>query len=247
MLFSVLMAIAAQIRSRAFRGLAYGPHPRQRLDIRAPVGADGEASVVVVLPPAAQGVSERGHRNAVGRVLASRGFVALVPRFHDDADLALRLEDAARACAWARAHAGTYGGDPQRVFVLGEGDAAGVAAMLALDPVWLEAASARGALRGVIGVQGLYDLAPLHATTRSRDGAPPMLLIAGADGGEEDRSTGWLARTLRILGSPVAEIRYPGLSAHSGLHGLAGVLGLRRTPLQEVERFLRLGALEPAA
>lgn len=239
MLFSVVTAIAAPVRSRAVHGLAYGPHARQRLDLRVPIGADGEASVVVVLPSA--------RKSRAAQVLASRGFVALLPAFHEGADLTARLEDAAHACAWAQGHAAAYGGDPERVFVLGEGDGAAVAAMLALDPIWLTGVGAHGALRGVVGVQGLYDLAPLNATAQTPVGAPPMLLIAAADGGAEDKSAGWLARTLRTLGKPVAEIRYPGLSAGSGLHGLAGALGLRRTPLQEVERFLRLGALEPTA
>lgn len=245
MLFSIVMPVAAQVRSRLFRDLAYGPRAGQRLEIRAPLGADGEASMVVLLPCASPGFSDRLRRASVGRMLASRGFVVLAPAARQD-DLSLRLEDAALACAWAQAQAAAYGGDPASVFVLGERDAAGVAAMLALDPVWLKAAGARGALRGVVGVQGLYDLAALHATAPAGSAGPPMLLIAAADGGTADQSTGWLARTLRTLGGPVAEVRYPGLGPRSGLHGLAGALGLRRTPLQEVERFLRLGALEPA-
>ncbi len=241
MVFSLLAGGCASVRSRYVRGLTYGP--RRPLGLHAPMGADGEAPVVVILPSAVQGCWRRRRaRAAIGRVLASRGFVALTLAFDSAALLTQRLEDAALACVWAQRHAADHGGDPQRVFVLGHADGACAAAMLALDPRWLEAAGAEAVLRGVVGVSGLYDLEPLKAHARAE--APPMLLIAGAEG-PSGCSTGRLARDRRSVGGLVAEIRYPGLDAASGPQGLAGALELPRAPLEEVERFIRLCSLEP--
>jgi hypothetical protein len=92
----------------------------------------------------------------------------------------------------------------------------------------------------VVGVAGLYDLEPLEAHVRAE--APPMLLIAAAEG-PSGCSTGRLARARRSVGGPVAEIRYPNLDARWGLRALR----LRPTPLEDVERFIRLGSLEGAA
>lgn len=240
MVLSFLAAGRAPVRTRAFRGLAYRDRPGRNLDVRAPLGADGEAPVVVVLATANLGLRRRP--SALGRVLASRGLVVLSPLFDAKADLAGRLEDAALACAFARARAADYGGDPRRVFVVGEAEGACAAAMLALDPRWLGAAGAGGVLRGVVGVSGLYDLEPLEAHARAE--APPMLLIA--ETGPSGCSTARLAQTRRSAGRPVAEIRYPGQGSRLGLSGLAAVFGLSTTPLEQMERFIRLGSLEPA-
>ena len=242
MVFSLLAGGRTSVRSRCVRGLTYGPC--RPLGLHAPVGADGEAPVVVILPSAVGFWRRRRAKAAVGRVLASRGFVVLAPAFDPASALAQRLEDAALACVWAQRHAADHGGDPKRVFVLGHADGACAAAMLALDPRWLQAAGAKAVLRGVVGVSGLYDLEPLKAHARAE--APPMLLIAGAEG-PSGCSTGRLARARRSVGGPVAEIRYPGLHATSGLLGLAGALGFPRTPLEEVERFIRLCSLESVA
>ena len=240
MVFSFIAGGRTSVRSRRVRGLTYGP--RRPLSLHAPVGADGEAPVVVILPSAVQGFWRRRDGVAVGRVLASRGFVALALGFDPAASLAQRLEDAAFACVWAQRHAADHGGDPKRVFVLGHADGACAAAMLALDPRWLQAAGAEAVLCGVVGVSGLYDLEPLEAHAQAE--APPMLLIAEAEG-PSGCSTSRLACARRSAGGPVAEIRYPGLDAASGLRGLADALGLPRTPLEEVERFIRLCSLEP--
>jgi hypothetical protein len=242
MVFSLLTGGRTSVRSRRVRGLSYGP--RRPLSVHAPIGADGEAPVVVILPSAVRDFWRRGDSVAVGLALASRGFVALAPGSDPAAPLDQRLEDAALACAWAEHHAADHGGDPRRMFVLGHADGACAAAMLALDPRWLQAAGAKGVLRGVVGVSGLYDLEPLEAHAGAE--APPMLLIAGSEG-PSGCSTGRLARARRSVGGPVAEIRYPGLDAASGLHGLASALGLSRTPLEDVERFIRLCSLETVA
>ena len=49
------------------------------------------------------------------------------------------VEDAAHAVAWARTHAAEYGGDPQKLFVIGHSAGAYLAALLALDPEYLAA------------------------------------------------------------------------------------------------------------
>ena len=242
MVFSLLTGDRTSVRSRRVRGLSYGPC--RPLSVHAPIGADGEAPVVVTLPSAAGGLWRGRDGAVVGRALASRGFVALAPESDPAAPLAQRLEDAALACAWAQHHAADHGGDPRRMFVLGHADGACAAAMLALDPHWLQAAGVGAVLRGVVGVSGLYDLEPLEVDAGAE--APPMLLIAGSEG-PSGCSTGRLAGARRSVGGPVAEIRYPGLEAASGLHGLAGALGLSRAPLEEVERFIRLCSLETAA
>ena len=48
------------------------------------------------------------------------------------------LEDAARAVAFAREHAPSWGADPRRLVLMGHSAGAHIAAMLACDRQWLD-------------------------------------------------------------------------------------------------------------
>ena len=234
MLLPLFMTFAAPLRSRVARGLAYGPGARRTIEVHAPLGADGEAPVVVVFKPC--------DRRA-GQLLATRGLVVVIAGLGGDWRGEAALEDAAQACAWARAHAADYGGDPGRLFVFGHAEGGGVAARLALDPRWLEAVGLVNGLRGAVGVLGLYEPADEDAPPVRADAPPMLLLAARKDGGEGDRSTCRLAQRLRAAGAEVAEIRVPWLD-HAPLHSLVGSLRMRLMALDEIERFIRLRSLE---
>jgi acetyl esterase/lipase len=237
MLIPLLMALAAPIRSRAARGLTYGPDAWQTIEVHAPDGADGEAPVLVVFKPC--------DRRA-GQILAAHGLVVMVAGRAAGWTGPGALEDAATAFAWAREHAADYGGDPGRLFVFGHAEGGGVAARLALDPRWLASVGLEGSLRGAVGVLGLYEPGG-EAAPPVRPDAPPMLLLAGRkDGGERDCSTGRLAQRLRSAGAEVAEIRAPGLDP-APWHRLAVALRQRLMMVDEIERFIRLRCLEPVA
>jgi hypothetical protein len=237
MLLSLLLGLGSQIRSRTVRGLTYGPKAHQTIEVHAPIGADGEAPVVVVLRPPAVGAF-RGRR--FGRLLAARGLVIVAVAVAESEDA---LCDAAAACAWAHERAAAFGGDPRRLFVMGAAKTAGVAARLALEPRWLaEAGSAR--LRGVVGFKGLYDLG-VEPAALARPDAPPLLLVAGCDRhSEADLGAGRLIGAVRSVGGQVAEIRCPAFDPPP-LHRLLGALPLGLMALDQVERFIRLGSLEP--
>jgi len=231
MLLPLFMTFAAPLRSRVVRGLAYGPGARRTIEVHAPLGADGEAPVVVVFKPCDR---------RSGQILAAHGLVVVVAGRKAGWAGPGALEDAARACAWAREHAAEHGGDPGRMFVFGHAEGGGVAARLALEPHWLAAVGLNDSLRGAVGVLGLYELADEQAV---RADAPPMLLLAARkDGGEGDRSTGGLARRLRAAGAEVTEIRVPWLDG-APIQSLFECLKMRLLALDEIERFIRLRSL----
>lgn len=234
MLLPLLLALAAPLRSRVARGLKYGPGAGRTIEVHAPLGADGEAPVVVMFKPCSR---------RAGQILAARGLVVVVAGLGADWKEAAALEDAAEACAWARARAVDYGGDPRRLFVFGHAEGGRVAARLALDPRWLRSVGLQDALRGAVGVLGLYESAGDESPPVCSDAPPMLLLAASKDGGERDRSTRLLAQRLRTAGAQVAEIRVPWLD-HTPLPRLIGSLRLRLIMLDEIERFIRLRSLE---
>ncbi|MFO1427926.1 MAG: alpha/beta hydrolase [Steroidobacteraceae bacterium] len=239
--------------------LAYGPDRRQRLDVYAPRRAH-DAPVVVFWYGGSWQDGRRQQYRFVGAALASAGFVAVLPdyRLHPQVVFPAFVEDAARAYAWAAAHATQYGGDPAKMFVMGHSAGAHQAAMLALEPRWIEAAGGdpRG-LRGLIGLSGPYvltpntpalnrifaapatlpDWQPVQHVTAS---APPALLIHGlADELVDPRQSERLSAALAAAGVAVRYLKFAGRN-HADTVAALSVPARRRAPvLEEVRRFVR--------
>lgn len=227
--------------------IAYGPLPRQRLDLYQPEGTapPGGWPVVVFFYGGSWNSGERAQYGFVGAALASRGMLALVAdyRLYPEVRFPEFLSDSALAVAWALEHVREQGGNPQRVFVMGHSAGAYNAAMLALDPRWLGAARhSPQALAGFIGLAGPYDFLPMSnpdaqpvffhpdyppgtqpiefASAR----APRSFLAAGASDSLVDpvRNTEALAGRLRAAGVQVELQRYAGTN-HVTLIGAFGV------------------------
>ena len=130
------------VRQRA-DGVAYGPHPRHRLDVYAPVKRGAAPLPIVVFFYGGGWV--RGHRSEfgfVGRALAARGYMAVMPdyRLAPEHRFPAYLEDGALALKWVVEHATELGGDPTRIAVAGHSAGGHLAGLLALDGRYVEAA-----------------------------------------------------------------------------------------------------------
>lgn len=69
------------------------------------------------------------------------------------------IEDVARAAAWLLREGRTYGLDPARLWLAGHSAGAHLAALLALDPSYLQKAQVpASAIKGVMAISGVYDL-----------------------------------------------------------------------------------------
>ncbi|MSQ73868.1 MAG: alpha/beta hydrolase [Betaproteobacteria bacterium] len=121
--FSELLATAPKEGS-VTRDIAYGAHPRQVLDVYAPRGAANSPVVVFVHGGAfVNGNKDRSSEiySNVCWYLARHGVLGinmeyrLAPEFK----YPCATEDVAAAVAWARKNAGRFGGDPERIFLMG--------------------------------------------------------------------------------------------------------------------------------
>ena len=119
--------------------LAYGSHPRQRLDLYQPVAPNGDVVLFVH-----GGAFVRGDKtiNAAmyGNVLAwfaRQGVLGINVEYRlaPEATYPAGGEDVGAAVRWAAGHCARYGGNPARVFVLGHSAGGTHAATYAYDPV----------------------------------------------------------------------------------------------------------------
>ncbi|MEQ7873829.1 alpha/beta hydrolase [Sphingomonas sp. ASV193] len=235
-------------------GIAYGPDPRQRLDIWVPEGGGAGRPVVVFFYGGGWNSGERGDYGFVGRALAARGFVTVVPdyRLVPAVRYPAFVEDGAAAVRWVRANIARHGGDPRRIHLSGHSAGAYIAAMLALDRDF-----AAGPIESAALLSGPYDFAPFDdprsiaafgnwpdaAATQpvhyARRDAPPMLLVHGtADEVVRPRNSEALAAALRAKGAPVELALYPGKSHIDTIKSLSPLFRGSTPALGDMVRFL---------
>lgn len=166
----------------------YGPDPRQRLDVFTTAEAGALRPVLVFVHGGGfTGGDKRGPDGSpfyanVGQWAARNGLVGVnmtyrlapahpYPAVQTDIDLAL---------AWVRANVAAYGGDPDRVVLMGHSAGASHVAGYV-------AQGATTGLTGAVLLSGLYELADASESARAYYGDDPALLAARAPGAGLER------------------------------------------------------------
>jgi acetyl esterase/lipase len=263
----VLNAVAGDSH-QGRQGLAYGPDPRQQLDVYQP-----EAGVRPALPPIVVffygGSWTRGERadyRFVGEALASAGAIVVIPDYRLSPGVRYPdfVRDSAAAVKWAFDHAAELGGSPDNVVVMGHSAGGYNAAMVALDRRWLDGAglAPQRKLAGFIGLAGPYDFLPIenaetrvafrwpdtapatqpinHVTAQ----APRTLLLAAINDSlvNPQRSTVGLGDKLKSAGVPVRVQLFPRVNHVTLLAAMGQPLRWLAPVRAEVLAFLGLPA-----
>jgi acetyl esterase/lipase len=248
---------------------SYGDDARQKLDVYAPEHPDGRP-VVIFFYGGTWSAGKKSDYAFVGAALAERGYVTVIPdyRLYPKVRFPTFVEDGARAVAWVQQHARDFGGDPDRLVLMGHSAGAHIAALLALNPSYLAAAGVRPhSVAGLIGLSGPYALVPdtdtLHAIFGAPHNqtdwqpvhfagpsAPPTLLLAGADDKVVySAHTEKLRDALLSQGDEVETHLYPGRGHADTIASFAVVVRYRTPALEQSVAFLaRITAVaRPAA
>lgn len=117
------------------RDLAYGPAPRQHLDLYRPVGATEPLPTVFYVHGGGFRSLSKDTHWLMGLAFARAGFAVLNVdyRLAPAAPYPAPLSDVARAWTWVLDHADRLGVDPTRLLVAGESAGANLAAALTLS------------------------------------------------------------------------------------------------------------------
>ena len=246
---------------RVARDLEYGSNPRQRFDIYAP-GAASAASPLPVLVFFYGGGWDSGSKDVYGwaaQALAARGFVVAVAdyRLVPEVLFPVFIEDAAAATARVAEVAAEYGGDPNRLGVIGHSAGAHLAMMITLDRRYMAAVGKPDLIKAAAGLAGPYDFLPFDVPASvnafgqapdpeqtqplyfARADAPPLWLGHGTtDTVVHDEDTVLLEARTRELGGRCEAKLYPGLR-HEDLIATFSPLFRKKAPvLADVTAFL---------
>lgn len=253
----------ADAADMAARSVLFDRKTELRLDIWKPAGSsrNDRAPVVVFFYGGSWNSGSRTDYGFAGRALAAQGFVVIIPDYRKVPDVRwpTYLQDSAAAVAWVQGNIGQYGGDADRIALMGHSAGAYNAAMLALDPRWLRGVGRDPvALRGVVTLAGPFDFLPstdpdviaamgdvrppeqTQPIAHARGDAPPMLLLHGAaDTKVRPRNSDVLAAAITGAGGQAAVRHYPGVDHADILMALARPFRGKAPVLADTADWLR--------
>jgi acetyl esterase/lipase len=241
--------------------IAYGSDRERRLDVYIPgKPATAPRALVVFWHGGRWSFGDKADYRFVGAALTELDFVAVLPnyRLYPEVRMPGFMEDAAHAALWAAAHAGEFGADPNRVYLMGHSSGAHMCVLLALDSRYFAAAGrAAPPIAGVIGLSGPYDFLPLlepdvqdmfgppehypdsQPINFVRRDAPPMLLVHGLqDESVAPKNSRNLATALSARGVPVTLRLYHRLGHADTVAALSTPARGRAPTLADIAAFV---------
>lgn len=153
--------------TRIARDLAYGPHERHRVDLFAREGTRG-APVLVFVHGGGFVMGDKRtegtpYYDNIGHFAAANGWVGatMTYRLAPADPWPAGAEDLATLVAWLRANVAEHGGDPDRIFLMGQSaGAVHVASYVALDRFHGEGGAG---VAGALMISCIYDVEAAHA------------------------------------------------------------------------------------
>lgn len=185
---------------RIFRGVHYGPQPRNLLDLYLPEEAlsamkdcnVAKAPIVVTVMGGGWVIGHRLWNVLLGMRLAQAGVLVVGVDYRNfpGAYMHGMVEDVALAVGWVLTNAASYGGDRKQLLLVGQSAGAHLVAQALLQRACGLCSASTGSewshedIKGFVGVSGPYDLVALQEHLKAR-GLHPFLhrLCAGGHSG----------------------------------------------------------------
>ncbi|MEO0590342.1 MAG: alpha/beta hydrolase [Pseudomonadota bacterium] len=259
--------------------ISTGDHPSQKLIVWGPRARDERQAPLPVLIFAHGGSWRSGDPEDYGflaRAFAPDGFLVVLAGYRlvkdeaPDGVYPAMIEDTASAIQWAHSCIARYGGDPDRILLMGHSAGAYNVVMTAMERRWLSEPAAGSealgaeAIAAVIGMAGPYDFYPFDSPStlaafgnaadpeatqvfnHARADAPPMLLIHGEnDTLVRPRNSRELAQLIETAGGDVTLKLYPEMTHNDPLISLASPWRKRRDVADTILAFARKAASKP--
>lgn len=173
-LFLPALALLSPARAEKIaRDLPYATpaHERQVLDVHAPDGAVG-LPVVFWIHGGGWQTGDKTNVQEKPKAFLARGFVfvSINHRLLPTVEMAALVGDVAKAFRWVQTHIAEYGGDPQRILVMGHSSGAQLATLICTDDRYLKAEGLSLApIKGCVPVDGdTYDIPAIIETAETR-------------------------------------------------------------------------------
>ena len=213
------------------KNIAYGGHPQQKLDVYQPSEPCDQCPVLIWLYGGAWSSGDKDLYTFVGEAFAAAGMVVVIPDYRQYPGNLFPdfINDAAAALSWVKENISDYGGNAEKLNLMGHSAGAHISMMLAFDPQYLARVEMpTSSIRAVIGLAGPYDFLPIReayirkifSTAKPLESsqpisfasaaAPPVLLAMGLkDKRVDPQNSVRMATAIEAQGGRVQVISYP--------------------------------------
>jgi acetyl esterase/lipase len=169
---------AAKANVKVTSDVAYGTDPLQRLDIYAPKTAKESLPVVFFLHGGGWSIGDKGRIADKGNVYPENGviFISVNYRLAPKVMHPQQIQDTALAFSWVKNHVSEFGGDPNRLYLMGHSAGAQLVDLLATNDRYLiEKGLTLKDIKGVISL----DTASLNLAERKAEDTREANIVGG--------------------------------------------------------------------
>ncbi|KAH7852678.1 hypothetical protein Vadar_027808 [Vaccinium darrowii] len=152
--------------SQVRRGIVYGDQPRNRLDLYLPKECDGPKPVVAFVTGGAWIIGYKAWGSLLGKQLSERDIMVACIDYRNfpRGTMSDMVKDASQGISFVCNHIAEYGGDPNRIYLMGQSAGAHIAACALLEQAIKEAGECErtswsvSQLKAYFGLSGAYNL-----------------------------------------------------------------------------------------
>ncbi|KAA8529229.1 hypothetical protein F0562_033972 [Nyssa sinensis] len=152
--------------SQVRRGIVYGDQPRNRLDLYLPKNSDGPKPVVAFVTGGAWIIGYKAWGSLLGLQLSERGIIVACIDYRNfpQGTMSDMVNDASQGISFVCNNIAEYGGDPNRIYLMGQSAGAHIAACALLEQAIKEAGGGGGTawsvsqIKSYFGLSGGYNL-----------------------------------------------------------------------------------------
>ncbi|XP_057481415.1 probable isoprenylcysteine alpha-carbonyl methylesterase ICMEL2 [Actinidia eriantha] len=152
--------------SQVRRGIVYGDQPRNRLDLYLPNNVDSPKPVVAFVTGGAWIIGYKAWGSLLGQLLSERGIIVACIDYRNfpQGTMSDMVKDASQGISFVCNHIAEYGGDPDRIFLMGQSAGAHIAACALLEQAIKEAGEGESPswslsqIKAYFGLSGGYNL-----------------------------------------------------------------------------------------
>ncbi|XP_011046784.1 PREDICTED: isoprenylcysteine alpha-carbonyl methylesterase ICME-like isoform X3 [Populus euphratica] len=155
--------------SQVRRSIVYGDEPRNRLDLYLPKNLDGPKPVVVFVTGGAWIIGYKAWGSLLGQQLAERDIIVACIDYRNfpQGTIGDMVTDASQGISFICNNIAEYGGDPSRIYLMGQSAGAHISACALLDQAIREAKGEESIswsvfqIKAYFGLSGGYNLCKL--------------------------------------------------------------------------------------
>ncbi|KAM1919282.1 hypothetical protein FF1_023810 [Malus domestica] len=159
------VAICYFFSSQVRRSIVYGDQPRNRLDLYLPANGDGKKPVVVFVTGGAWIIGYKAWGSLLGLQLAERDIIVACVDYRNfpQGTISDMVKDASLGISYVFNNIADYGGDPSRIYLMGQSAGAHISACALLDQAIKESKGesiswSASQIKAYFGLSGGYNL-----------------------------------------------------------------------------------------